>query len=291
MKILHKSHLIDLQSSAIVARVKALEASNHASPFARTRRDGMDLVLDGKRAVVTGGSRGIGAMIARQLAREGVDVAIAARTREALEATAQQLAQETGRKIVPIVADVSDDGSVNTMVATAAEALGGVDILINNAALPGGRKVAAIEQMETRYLLEDIDIKIGGYLRAARAAAPYMVKAGWGRIISIGGLGARLSGNYSAAIRTAGVSALTKNLADELGLKGVCAMAIHPGVMPTEAMPVDVQQRFADATSSGRLFDPSTIAWLATMLASPNSTALNGLTIQAGGGIKGIIEY
>jgi hypothetical protein len=68
-------------------------------------------------------------------------------------------------------------------------------------------------------------------------------------------------------------------------------MAIHPGVMPTDAMPTDAQQRLAAATSSGLLFDPSTIAWLATMLASPSSTALNGQTIQAGGGIKGIIEY
>ncbi|MFK0282653.1 SDR family NAD(P)-dependent oxidoreductase [Streptomyces sp. NPDC090499] len=251
----------------------------------------MDLGLTGKRAVVSGGSRGIGRAIARQLALEGVDVSIAARTREALEATARELAEETGRKIVPIVADVSDDSSVEAMVATAADMLGGIDILINNAAVPGGRKVAAIEEMDVRHLLDDIDIKIGGYLRAARAASPYMVEAGWGRIISIGGLGARLSGNYSAAIRTAGVSALTKNLADELGLKGVCAMAIHPGVMPTDAMPADVQQRLAAATSSGRLFDPSTIAWLATMLASPSSTALNGQTIQAGGGIKGIIEY
>jgi NAD(P)-dependent dehydrogenase (short-subunit alcohol dehydrogenase family) len=251
----------------------------------------MDLGLAGKRAVVTGGSRGIGKMIARQLALEGVDVAIAARTREALESTAEELAQETARKIVPIVADVSDDQSVDAMVDAAVNALGGVDILINNAAVPGGRKVAVIEQMQVRDLLADIDIKIGGYLRAARAATPHMVKAGWGRIISIGGLGARLSGNYNAAIRTAGVTALTKNLADELGRKGVCAMAIHPGVMPTDAMPADVQKNLAAATSSGQLFDPSTIAWLATILASPRSTALNGQTIQAGGGIKGIIEY
>jgi NAD(P)-dependent dehydrogenase (short-subunit alcohol dehydrogenase family) len=251
----------------------------------------MDLQLSGKNAVVTGGSRGIGKAIARQLALEGVDVAIAARTLEPLEAAARELEQETGRRIVPLVVDVANDESVNAMVARAADALGGVDILVNNAAVPGGRKVAAIEDMQVQPLLDDFNVKIGGYLRAARAASPYMVKAGWGRIISIGGLGARVSGNYTAAIRTSGVSALTKNLADELGLKGICAMAIHPGLMDNDSLAPEVRQRQAAASSSGQLFGPNAIAWLVAMLASPNSAGLNGLTIQAGGGLRGIIEY
>src|ERR1700744_348743 len=108
----------------------------------------MDLQLTGKRAIVTGGSRGIGKAIARKLAEGGVDVVIAARGREAREATAKELAQATGRKIVPIAADMGDDASVAALVAQAVSALGGVDILVNDAAAPGGTVPSAkIEQV------------------------------------------------------------------------------------------------------------------------------------------------
>jgi NAD(P)-dependent dehydrogenase (short-subunit alcohol dehydrogenase family) len=92
----------------------------------------MDLGLQGKRAIVTGGSRGIGKAIAQELAREGVDVAIVARNKVELEATARQLAGETNRRIVPLAADVTSKEQVDSMVAEAAEHLGGVHILINS---------------------------------------------------------------------------------------------------------------------------------------------------------------
>src|SRR5215469_4223863 len=108
----------------------------------------MDLGLKGKRAIVTGGSRGIGKAIARQLAEEGVDVAIAARTQAPLEATAREIAAATGRRIVPIVADMGDNESVRALVATAVRELGGVDILVNDAAAPGGTVPSAkVEQV------------------------------------------------------------------------------------------------------------------------------------------------
>ena len=90
----------------------------------------MDLELNGKKALVTGGSRGIGKAIARELAREGVDVAIAARGIEALEATAKELAAETGRQIMPVQIDTGDNNSVVAAVAKAATELGGLDILL-----------------------------------------------------------------------------------------------------------------------------------------------------------------
>src|ERR1700687_3149583 len=98
----------------------------------------MNLELAGKTAIVTGGSRGIGKAIARELAGEGVDVAIVARAGGPLEATAAELAQETGRRIVPIVVDTGSDASVKAMVGEAASALGRIDILVNCAAQPGG---------------------------------------------------------------------------------------------------------------------------------------------------------
>ena len=96
----------------------------------------MDLELKGKAAIVTGGSRGIGKAVARELGLEGVDVAIVARGKEALDETAAELAAETGRRIVPIVADTGDDSSVRSMVSSAAESLGRVDI-------PGEQRRAA----------------------------------------------------------------------------------------------------------------------------------------------------
>ena len=98
----------------------------------------MDLELTGKKAIVTGGSVGIGKATARELAKEGVDVLICARRQDILEQTASELAAETGRKIIPVVADTTSTESVNAMVARAVEELGGVDILVNNAAAPGG---------------------------------------------------------------------------------------------------------------------------------------------------------
>ena len=102
----------------------------------------MDLGLEGKHAIVTGGSRGIGKAIARELAREGVDVAIAARTKDDLEATARELAAETNRRILPIATDVTSKEQVDRMVAEAAQQLGGLHILVNSGSAPGGSGVS-----------------------------------------------------------------------------------------------------------------------------------------------------
>jgi len=252
----------------------------------------MDLRLKGKRAVVTGGSRGIGKAIARALAEEGVEVVIAARGREALEAAAAALAAETGVRVVPVTVDAGDDASVNALIETAIRTLGGVDILVNNAATPGGAgPVARIEDVTGQRLLDDVDIKVGGYLRTARAVAPHLVANGWGRIINIGGLAARRAGNYVASVRNAGVTAITKNLADELGPKGINLNAIHPGATRTERTDPATEAKYASTVTIGRIVDASEIGWLVTVLASPKSIAINGQTLQAGGGDFGTIDY
>jgi NAD(P)-dependent dehydrogenase (short-subunit alcohol dehydrogenase family) len=251
----------------------------------------LDLQLKGKRALVTGASRGLGKAIARGLAEEGVDVVIAARNLGPLESAARELAGLTGQRIVPIAADTGDDASVNQLVAQAVREMGGLDILVNNAAVPGGMKVAKIAQLDNSRLLEDLNVKIGGYARTARAASPHMVSNGWGRIISIGGLAARRTGNYTAAIRGAAVSSLTKNLADELGPSGITAVAIHPGAMRGDSTTPEMERIYAAAASTRRIIEHDEIAWLVTMLASPRSVSINGQTIQAGGGTVGTIDY
>jgi NAD(P)-dependent dehydrogenase (short-subunit alcohol dehydrogenase family) len=252
----------------------------------------MDLQLQGKRAIVTGGSRGIGKAIARQLALSGVEVAIAARGADQLEITAAELSRETGRRVIPIVADTGNEASVNRLVASAIERLGGVDVLVNNAAVPGGISSATrLEQVVDAEVLEDINIKVVGYLRTARALAPHLVDRGWGRIINIGGLAIHRTGRPVATLRNVGVAAITKNLADELGPKGVNVVAVHPGATRTERTDPTAERALAANVSIGRIVDAEEVAWVVTFLASPRSVAINGDAIGTGGGSLGSIHY
>lgn len=252
----------------------------------------MDLELKGKRAIVTGGSRGIGKAIALQLAQEGVDVVLAARGREALAATAGELEALTGRRIVPLVVDTASQASVDGMVEQAIAALGGIDILVNAAAMPGGISPATqLDQIVDIEVLQDIDIKVVGYLRTARAVAPHLVANGWGRIINIGGLAIYHTGRPVATLRNVGVAAVTKNLADELGPKGINVTAVHPGPTRTEKTDAATEAWAATRTTLGRIIDASEVASVVTFLASPRSVAINGDAIAVGGGTPGSIHY
>jgi NAD(P)-dependent dehydrogenase (short-subunit alcohol dehydrogenase family) len=252
----------------------------------------MDLELKGKRAIVTGGSRGIGKAIAGVLAAEGVDVVIAARGQAALERTAAELTAFTGRRIVPVVADTGRKDSVDALVESAVRSLGGVDILVNNAAVPGGISNAArLAEVVDEQVLEDINIKVVGYLRTARAVAPHLVAHGWGRIINIGGLALYNTGRPVATIRNVGVAAVTKNLADELGPRGVHVNALHPGATRTEKTEPEQARQAAARVSIGRIVDAKEVAWVVAFLASPRSVAINGEAIAVGGGSLGHIRY
>ncbi len=266
----------------------------------------MDLRLDGKRALVTGGSKGIGLAIARQLALEGVDLVIAARGAEALEAAALALAAETGRKVVGLTVDTHDDASVKALIAATVEALGGLDILVNAAAMPGGQAPPLkLAEVTTQLFWDDVDVKVMGYLRTAREAAPHMIENGWGRIINVSGLAARQTGSIIGSIRNVAVAALTKNLADELGPKGVNVTVVHPGLTRTEkTAPIvaaraaafgstveETEKRLAANVTVGRIIDAAEVADVVAFLASPRSVSINGDAIACGGGSKGAIHY
>ena len=199
----------------------------------------MELGLQGKHAIVTGGSRGIGKAIARELAREGVDVAIVARNKGDLEATARELSAETNRRIIPLAADVTSKDQVDRMVAEAAQQLGGLHILVNSGSAPGGSTTATgpIETVVDEDLIEDFNVKYVGALRCSRAVIPFMKKAGWGRIINISGGNARNAGNLSGGARNAGLVHMTKTLAVQLGRHGITVNCIHPGTTRTERTP------------------------------------------------------
>jgi NAD(P)-dependent dehydrogenase (short-subunit alcohol dehydrogenase family) len=231
-------------------------------------------------------------VIARVLAAEGVDVAISARGEQQLKASAQELAAASGRRIVPIVANTRSDEDVKRLVDTAIQQLGGVDILVNNAALPGGISTATkLEQIVDADVLEDINIKVVGYLRTARALAPHLIEKGWGRIINIGGLAIHRTGRPVATLRNVGVAAITKNLADELGPKGINVTAVHPGATRTERTDKATEAELAKNVGIGRIVDAKEVAWVVAFLASPLSVAINGDAIPIGGGSPGTIHY
>jgi NAD(P)-dependent dehydrogenase (short-subunit alcohol dehydrogenase family) len=266
----------------------------------------MDLQLRGRRALITGGSRGIGLAVARALLAEGVDVAIAARDGERLETTAAALRASSTQTVVPVQIDTGDDASVRAAVAVAVGALGGIDILVNNAAQPGGQapppKLAGITDDA---FFADVNVKVLGYLRCAREVAPFMIEQGWGRIINVSGLAARQTGSIIGSIRNVAVAALTKNLADELGGYGINVTVVHPGLTRTEKTPgvvaaqaerlgadaAAVEARMGSHVAIGRIVDAAEVADVIAFLASPRSVAITGDAVVVGGGALGSIHY
>lgn len=247
----------------------------------------MELQLQGKTALVTGASRGIGKAIARQLAAEGVDLVLSARGEAALIATAAELAAESGRRVVPIVADHANTQSVQSLVQQAIAALGHIDILINNAAPPGGLSSAtSVLDIDDALLLEDVNIKVLGYVRVIRALVPHLLERGGGRIINIGGLSVRKTGKPVATLRNAGVVAIAKSLADEFGPQGIGVVTLHPGATRT-----DPSQPGSTANGLNRVIEAEEVAQVATFLASPLSRVIQGEVIAVGGGTPGPIHY
>jgi NAD(P)-dependent dehydrogenase (short-subunit alcohol dehydrogenase family) len=265
----------------------------------------MDLELAGKRAIVTGASRGIGYAIAESLAREGVDIALIAREKDALDVAAARMG-EHGHRVIAVATDTTDDAAVRAMVSRTALEFGGVDILVNAAARPGGatsqRKLNELEDEDLRI---EIETKVLGYLRCARAAAPYMVAQGWGRIVNVSGLAARQTGSVFGSVRNVAVAAMTKNLADELGPAGVNVTVVHPGMTVTERTPgmianlassrgvteADALASLTSAITIGRAITAAEVADVVTFLASPRSVAITGDAIGVGGGARGSIHY
>src|ERR1051325_6597901 len=262
----------------------------------------MELGLQGKHAIVTGGSRGIGKAIARELAREGADVAIVARNKADLEATARELAAETNRRILPLAADVTSREQVDRMVAEAAQQLGGLHILVNSGSAPGGSATATgpIETVVDEDLIEDFNVKYVGALRCSRAVIPFMKTAGRGRG----------STNIGGHARNAGLVHMTKTLAVQLGRHGITVNCIHPGTTRTERTPSLLaaraaqlgvspeeaeRQDFAADSPRGnaicRMVDASEVAFVAVFLASEKAWAVSGELLSASGGAGRSVYY
>jgi NAD(P)-dependent dehydrogenase (short-subunit alcohol dehydrogenase family) len=257
----------------------------------------MDLKLNGKTALVTGGSEGIGKGIALAFAREGVDVAICARRREPLDATAQEIARATNRKIVPIVADLTKDEDAKNFVEQGHAALGRVDIMVNNAgSAPGG----VIEHLSEGDWAQALQLKFMGYVRCLRYVLPIMQKQGGGRVVNLIGNDGVKPSYWEVAPGAANAAGqnLTLSLAGQYGRHNISFCAVNPGPVRTErwaglvkAMARDMKLSFEQADElapssipMGRIAEVEEVANLVTMLASPLMHMVNGTMIEIDGG-------
>ncbi len=263
----------------------------------------MDLALAGKRCIVTGGSKGIGAATAFALAGEGADVAIIARNEAMLRQCATDIEKAHGTRAIPIVADLSTADGVSGSMGEAQDALGGVDILINNAGASG---FGSIDQVDDAAWKESFDLKLMGYVRAMRAVFPAMRAQRSGRIVNVLGIaGVSPTAGYVLGAFNAALTHVTRSAAAEVAGDGILINAIHPGPTATdrilrgmasgaESAGVELDQflqQFAKSTIPvGRMGTPEEVAKMIVVLASEAASYMTGGAIQVDGGIaKGLL--
>lgn len=265
----------------------------------------MDLGLNGKRALVTGSSSGIGSGVAATLAEEGALVIVHGRDKDRTEAVARGIIERGGQAAIAL-GDLGTDEGAAEVAARALEAFGGIDILVNNAGgrAMGGRKVG-IFQTSMDHWRDTYEMNVLASVRMINALVPPMVKAGWGRIVNLSSMAGQSPtggmADYSTA--KAAITNLTLTLSRSLAGTGVTANTISPGMIETAAF-ADVlagvceRQGFGDDRKKAvswmidnvlrqtvsRLGQPDDIGFAVAMLASPRSDFVTGANIRVDGG-------
>jgi len=259
----------------------------------------MDLQLAGKRAIVTGGSSGIGWAIVQQLAREGVAVAVCSRSIDRAAAAIAEMDVPSDARLLPVQVQLRDEASVNAMVDHVVAELGRVDILVNSAAEVSGNAPEDFAHITDEFILSGFEDKFIGIMRMCRAVVPHMRTHGWGRIINMAGSKARVAGAIGAGARNTAVTHLTKTLSNEFGRDGINVTGIAPFTTVTKGYESRVAKMAAERglsleqhmttiserTALGRLVTAEEIADFAAFLASPRSVSLTGEVLALTGGL------
>jgi len=256
----------------------------------------VDLGLKGRRAVVTGGSKGIGLAVARELASEGVSVAICARTADELENAAQEL-RGLGGTVYSQCVDVTDAERVSDFIANAANALGGIDILVNNAgaAHPGGFATLTDEAWQG-----DLDVKLFSQIRCTRAALVHLRKSSAPRVINVNAVYARYPDPkfFATTVCRAACLNFNKVLALELGPEGILVNSVNIGYVVTpqwtnihqlQAPELSTEEFFAtraaDEVPLGRFGTVEETSGMIAFLASNRASYITGASIDIAGGM------
>lgn len=242
--------------------------------------------LTGKKALVTGGSRGIGAAIAKRLAADGADVAITYAGNIAAAESVVAAIEADGRKGYAFQADGSDTDAQRAVVDRAAEALGGLDILVHNAGIATFAPIAddTIESYEKQF-----GLNVGGVFSGTLAAVPHLSDGG--RIIIIGSVNAHtvpIAGGAVYGATKAAVAGLARGWARDLGSRGILVNVVQPGPIDTDLNPADgdFAALLVPLTALGRYGRVEEIAALTAFLASAESSYITGTTIDIDGGIS-----
>lgn len=243
--------------------------------------------LSGRNALVTGGSRGLGKEMARIFAQAGASVAICSRTETQIRAAAQELTQQTGGRIEPLVADLGQRKQTERLAREAAERLGKIDILVSNAGWNVPQPVEKIRDEDWDALLE---LNLTSSMVLTRALAPAMVERRWGRIIYTSSILGLTSNADRVAYSTtkAGLHGMVKANALRLGPFGVTVNCVAPGPFATE-MPMTIltqaqKESFAARTALGRWGEPRELAPTALLLASEAGSYISGTVFVIDGG-------
>jgi hypothetical protein len=256
----------------------------------------MELGLTGRRAVVTGGSKGIGLAVARELAAEGAAVAICARNAEEVDAAAAGL-RAAGATVYGQAADVTDAEQVTGFIAAAAEALGGIDVLVNNAgaAHPGTFATLTDEDWHG-----DLDVKLFSQIRCTRAALPWLRESSAPRVVNVNAVYAKYPDHkfFATTVNRAACLNLNKALAIEYGPEGILVNSVNIGFVVTPQWE-NIRQKRAPELSAEEFFrqwaaeevplqrfgDVEEVSGIVAFLAGDRASYITGASIDVAGGM------